>query len=164
MSIDSRLRSIIGPDQVGAILDGRVSEFDAASQLTRVKVGDGTLNVRALGLAAGTALRVQLLARDIIVSTHAPQHLSVRNSLPGVITRIDGDGDGGGGGEDADLITIDIGSQVVIARVTKAATEELALRPGVPVWALVKSVSLRGYPRSRPSQSGLLDREPQAGR
>jgi len=141
MSIDSRLRSIIGPDQVGAILDGRVSDFDAASQLTRVMVGDGILNVRAHGMAAGTALRVQLLARDIIVSTHAPQHLSVRNSLPGVITRIDSDAD------ESDLITIDIGAKAVLARVTKAATEELALRPGLPVWALVKSVSLRGYPR-----------------
>jgi len=148
MSLDSRLRSIIGPDQVGAILDGWVAGFDPASQLARVEVGNGTLNIRTKPLATGASLRVQLLARDIIVATHAPQHLSVRNSLQGVITRIDGDD------MDADLITIDIGAgraidlgtQRVLARITKAATEELALRPGLAVWALVKSVSLRGYP------------------
>jgi molybdate transport system ATP-binding protein len=148
MSLDSRLRSIIGPDQVGAILDGRVLGFDSLSHLAQVKVGNGTLNIRSKAVSPGASLRVQLLARDIIVATRAPQHLSVRNNLQGVITRIDGDD------ADADLITIDIGAgragdlgtQRVLARITKAATEELALRPGLAVWALVKSVSLRGYP------------------
>jgi ABC-type molybdate transport system ATPase subunit len=32
-----------------------------------------------------------------------------------------------------------------VARITRAASRELALTPGRPVWALVKSVSLRGH-------------------
>jgi len=139
MSLNPRLRSIIGPDEVGAIIDGIVLGVDSSSNLTRVRVGQGELNVQARGLAVGTALRVQLLARDIIVSTRIPQHLSVRNSLAGMVTSIHGDDD------DSDLITIDIGAEEIMARVTKAATRDLSLRPGMEAWALVKSVSLRGH-------------------
>jgi molybdate transport system ATP-binding protein len=89
-------------------------------------------------------VRVQLLARDIIVSTQMPQHLSVRNNLRGFITAVSGDD------AHTDLIAIDIGGTDVLARVTKAATRELALRPGMAAWALVKSVSLRAIPFANP--------------
>jgi len=144
MSLHPRLRAIIGPDEVGAIIDGVVLGSDPATHLTRVRVGHGEIKVQAAGLAAGTALRVQLLARDIIVSTRIPQHLSVRNSLAGVVTNIQGDD------PNADLITLDIGAAHIMARITKAATRELALRPGIQAWALVKSVSLRGHSFTAP--------------
>jgi molybdate transport system ATP-binding protein len=79
------------------------------------------------------------LARDIIVSTQMPRHLSVRNNLAGVVTGIQDDD------FDADLVTIDIGGAEILARITSAATRELSLQAGVKVWALVKSVSLRGH-------------------
>jgi molybdate transport system ATP-binding protein len=139
MSLDPRLRSIIGPDEVGAIIEGVVLGTDAASRLTRVRVGHGELRVHAGSLSAGTALRVQLLARDIIVSTQMPRHLSVRNNLAGVVTSIQDDD------FESDLVTIDIGGEEILARITKAATFELSLQPGVNAWALVKSVSLRGH-------------------
>ena len=68
-----------------------------------------------------------------------PRYLSVRNNLQGKVTAIDDD-DG-----NSDLISIDIGGAQIIARITKSATRELALKPGSPVWALIKSVSLRGH-------------------
>jgi molybdate transport system ATP-binding protein len=144
MSLDPHLRSIIGPDAVGAVIDGVVMGEDAASGLTRVRVGQGELKVPAAGMSPGTTLRVQLLARDIIVSTQLPQHLSVRNNLKGVVTAITGDD------ANSDLISIDIGGTQIMARVTKAATRELSLVPGLPAWALVKSVSLRAIPFAHP--------------
>jgi molybdate transport system ATP-binding protein len=65
--------------------------------------------------------------------------LSVRNNLAGVITAITGDD------ATSDLVSIDIGGAQIMARVTKAATRELSLAPGLPAWALVKSASLRGH-------------------
>ncbi|MDB6082357.1 MAG: molybdate transporter ATP-binding protein [Gammaproteobacteria bacterium] len=144
MSLDPHLRSIIGPDEVGAVIDGVVLGIDPASNLTRVRVGDGELNVQAENLRAGTALRVQLLARDIIVSTRAPEYLSVRNNIAGVVTGIHGDD------ADSDLVIIDIGGAQILARITKAATRALSLRPGMKAWALVKSVSLRGHSFAAP--------------
>jgi molybdate transport system ATP-binding protein len=140
MSLDPRLRSIIGPDEVGAIVDGTVLGVDSGTRLARVRVGSGELHVQAQApLAAGTALRVQLLARDIIISTRPPQNLSVRNSLAGVVKAIQADVN------DSDLVTIDVGGADILARITAAATRELCLRPGLAAWALVKSVSLRAH-------------------
>jgi molybdate transport system ATP-binding protein len=145
ISLDPKLRALIGPDAVGAIIDGTVIGADAPSGLTRIQVGNGEIKVEAAPLAVGTRMRVQLLARDVIVSTRAPQYLSVRNSLQGVVTAID-DGGGKGGEVGSDLVCIDIGADAsILARVTRAATRELGLAAGVPAWALVKAVSLRGH-------------------
>jgi molybdate transport system ATP-binding protein len=141
MSLDRRLRAMIGPDAVGAIVEGAV--IDREDGLLRVRVGEGQIRVNAPSSAPGATLRVQLLARDIIVSTQMPRFLSVRNNLKGTVTAVEDDGA-------SDLVSIDVGAglrtggPVILARVTKAATRELALVPGKPVWALVKSVSLRG--------------------
>jgi molybdate transport system ATP-binding protein len=143
MSLNPRLRAIIGADEVGAIIDGRIIGTDADSGLIRVQMGRGEIKIplHAVGHAAsgaGTALRIQLLARDIIVSTQRPEHLSVRNALAGTVLYIQDDGD-------SDLVTIDIGDRSIMARITKAATRDLALREGLQVWALIKSVSLRAH-------------------
>ena len=145
MSLNKDLRAIIGAEAVGAIVDGTVLGVEASSGLMRVQVGHGELKVRAAKVAVGAKLRVQLLARDLIVATGAPQNLSVRNILPGVITAVTGDD------ADSDLVAIDIGGTVIMARVTKAATRELALEPGLPAWALVKAVSLRSHSFAAPS-------------
>jgi ABC-type molybdate transport system ATPase subunit len=44
----------------------------------------------------------------------------------------------------SELLEIDIGGASVVARVTSAASAELALSVGRTVWVLVKTVSLRG--------------------
>jgi molybdate transport system ATP-binding protein len=140
MSLDPAVRAIIGPDAVGAIVDGTVLGVDASSGLTRVQVGQGELKINYGHGVAGSKMRVQLLARDIIVATHPAQQLSVRNSLEGVVRNISDDVD------DSDLIEIDIGGTLIMARITKAATRELHLVPGLGVWALVKTASLRPRP------------------
>ena len=114
--------------------------IDSSTGLTRVQVGRGEINVRCGNVAPGHRLRVQLLARDLIVATEPPRHLSVRNSLQGVIASVLDDVD------DSHLIAIDIGDTLIMARVTRAATRELGLVTGLTVWALVKTVSLRPHP------------------
>jgi molybdate transport system ATP-binding protein len=137
MSMNPGVRSIVGADAVGAIVDGTVLGVDP-SGLMRVRLGDGELKVEAVNVPVGAKLRVQLLARDLIVATRATEHLSVRNSLTGVVAAVSSDD------AHSDLIAIDVGGPLITARVTKAATFELGLRPGLVVWALVKAVSLRG--------------------
>ena len=148
MSLNKGLRSIIGADAVGAVVDGTVLGLDSSSGLVHVKVGHGELKLSAPDAAVGTRLRVQLLARDLIVATQAPHNLSVRNILAGVVTSVAGDD------AESDLIAIDIGGNrggtLVLARVAKAATRELHLAPGIPAWILVKSASLRVHPTAAP--------------
>ena len=140
MSLRPELRAIIGQDEIGAIVDGEVLGADSSSGLTRLRIGHGELKVRTPSIAAGVKLRVQILARDIIVATQVPENLSVRNILRGMVTAVTSDD------VDSDLVAIDVGGTPILARVTKAATRELSLRPGLAVWALVKAVSLRAHP------------------
>jgi len=145
MSLNPQVRAIIGADAVGAIIDGTALGVDSSSGLTRVQVGTGELMVQAAHVAIGAKLRVQLLARDLIVATQSPQYLSVRNSLAGTVTTVANDD------ANSDLIGIDIGGTEIMARVTKAATRELSITPGLRVWALVKAASLRARPISNAS-------------
>ena len=136
MSLRPELRRIVGPDAVGAVVDGEVQGVDAGVGLARVRIGAGELRVAAAGLAAGSRVRVQILARDVIIAVEEPRGLSVRNAVRGVISDIAPDG------PDAALVSIDVGGTVVLARVTVAAAQDLDLRTGRRIWALFKSVGI----------------------
>jgi len=145
VSLLPQLRAIVGPDAVGAVLDGRVAGADTAGgmadiQLSDLPPGRGVLRVSLPNARIGAALRVQLLARDIILATGPPHGLSVRNALEGTIASLTDDGN-----EDAVLVTVDIGGAMVLARVTREAVSALKLARGGAVWALVKAVSTRGH-------------------
>lgn len=139
VSLMPELRTIVGSEAVGAVLDGVVTAVDPVRGMADLQLGGGTLHVAAHGVQPGTHLRVQLLARDIILATQPPTAISVRNVLRGTVSDIVPDED------EARLVTIDIGKATVLARVTDAAVEALALRPGTDVWVLVKAVSTRGH-------------------
>ena len=140
LSLRPELRQIVGPDAVGSVLDGVVTRADASNGLVDLKIGAGTLHVSLQGAAAGTRIRIQLLARDIILATQKPQGLSVRNELEGVVTELTPDE------YDAVMVTVDIGGgAVVLSRITREAASSLGLQPGSKVWALVKAVSARGH-------------------
>jgi len=139
ISLNPTLRELVGADAIGAVVEGRVVAIDAATRLAEIAVGNGRINVAAQGLAVDQPVRLQLLARDLILALEVPRGLSVRNRLRGVVASVtDDDGD-------ASLVRVDIGGAQVVARITAAATQELGLRPGAAVWVLVKSAMLRGH-------------------
>lgn len=139
LSLHPELRAIIGSEAVGSVLRGTVQSLDGGTGLASVRIGDNSLQLNLRDARAGSAVRVQLLARDVILATSRPENLSVRNVLTGTVARIVADD------EDSDLVYVDIGGPSVLARVTRAASSSLALRPGLPVWVLVKTVSIRGH-------------------
>ncbi|MEJ1960650.1 MAG: molybdenum ABC transporter ATP-binding protein [Gammaproteobacteria bacterium] len=146
ISLEPALRAIVGPDEVGAVVDGIISSVDSERGLAELRIAGGTLRVsareildnRATHHGVGSGVRVQLLARDIILATEPPHSLSVRNAIEGTVTDITDDDD------DAALVRVDVGGESVLSRVTMAAVEALKLQRGSRVWVLVKAVSLRG--------------------
>lgn len=149
ISLRPELQAIVGSEAVGAILDGAVARVDAERGITDVQVGGGVLHVSLQEASVGARIRVQLLARDIILATEPPRGLSVRNALQGVIAEISDDVG------NAVLVKVDIGSgAAVLSRVTRHAVQDLGLRPGMGVWVLVKAVSARGHAYSGPTLVG----------
>jgi len=146
VSRDSRLRAIVGPDSVGAVVAGLVERIDAAG-LAIVRVGDAPLSVELEDATLGQRIQIQVLARDVIVATEAPRALSVRNVVPARVVSIVPDA-----GRSV-LIELDIGrTATLLARITARASQELGLLPDQQVWALIKAVSLRGHAFSVPAR------------
>ena len=139
VSLVPQLRAIVGPDSVGAVVDGVVTSVHASGGMAELRVGAGMLNVSVPGVKVGERVRVQLLARDIILATEEPRGLSVRNQLRGVITSVVDDEN------EARLVTVDVGGTKVLSRVTRGAVDALGLLNGMSVWVLVKAVSTRGH-------------------
>jgi molybdate transport system ATP-binding protein len=138
MSLQPQLRQIVGADAVGAVLNGEV-ESVSSEGLAVVCIGEARLSVNKPQVRVGTRVRVQLLARDLILAIEPPRGLSVRNVIQGCVLDVSRDDD------ETDLVRVDVGSAVVMARVTRAATQELKLTSGRSVWVLVKAVSMRSH-------------------
>jgi molybdate transport system ATP-binding protein len=135
VSLEPALRAIVGSDAVGAVVEGVVTSMDADEDLADVRIGQHQLWVAGRGLKLGQRTRLQLLARDLILAIEEPRGISVRNHLRGTVRAIVHD-------SGAHLVEVDIGGAILMARVTTRATHELELAPGLPVWVLVKAVSV----------------------
>ena len=140
MSLRPELRAIVGPELAGSVVEGVVTSVNASGGGCGRRASDsGTLRVSLRGAVPGARLRLQLLARDVILATRAIHGLSVRNAVCGAIAEISPDV------EDTVLVSVDIGGAIVLSRITRAALAALRLHTGQPVWALMKAVSMRGH-------------------
>ena len=144
------LREIVGPDAVGAVMQGVVEGTDDAG-LTKVRVGDAELVVdepaTLFQRAVGQRIQIQVLARDVIVAAARPSGLSVRNLVAARVVSVKPDVGR------AVLVELDIGrTATLLARITASAAEELGLSSDKQVWALIKAVSLRGHVFTAPAR------------
>jgi molybdate transport system ATP-binding protein len=145
LSLDPRLRGLVGSDAVGAVLEVEVTAVDPVTGLVSVAVGRGRLRLALPDARVGARLRLHVLARDVILATEPPHGLSVRNALEGTLAEVVTEG------RDEALAIVDLAGSRLLARITREAVDELGLRPGLPVWTLVKAASLRGHVFARAS-------------
>jgi molybdate transport system ATP-binding protein len=144
VSLAPALRSIVGPDGIGAVLEGRIIDAAPAGGLATLQLGGGALKVAGDGLVVGQRARVHLLARDVILATTRPEHLSVRNALSGKVLAIAPDD------AEAELVRVDVGGSTLVARVSREAVAALGLAPGQAIWALAKATSLHAHALASP--------------
>jgi molybdate transport system ATP-binding protein len=129
----------------GAVIDAAVEAHDDAFDLTLLRSRAGVWRLPRLALAPGEPLRLRVRARDVMLATKAPQGVSALNVVAGVVAVI-----GPEAGPVVD-VRLDCSGETLVARLTRYSVAQLGLRPGTPVFALVKSVSF-----DRRSLSGLL--------
>jgi molybdate transport system ATP-binding protein len=121
-----------------SVVTGRFAAVDAAYDLTEIAHPAGTIWLTGRAGPIGREARVVVRATDITLAKARPQNLSVRTTLAGTIAGIEADEDGPLAGVSIDLE----GHGHLFALATRKAIDELALRPGDRVFALVKSVAL----------------------
>jgi molybdate transport system ATP-binding protein len=127
---------LMGRQEAGAILPARVIAHDPADGLTELAVSGGRIWLPQLDAAPGAALRLRIRARDLILADHRPTGLSTLNALPATVERIGADT---GPVVDVGLVC---GTDRLIARITRRSLAALALAPGKPCWAVLKTVAV----------------------
>ena len=123
--------------EAGVVIESVVGSIESQWHLTRMDFDGGSVWIRDPGLALGAKARVRILASDISLAREQPGKSSIQNVLQGQIDAMRDDEHPG-----LVLVRVKVGEAALLARVTKRAVSELALKPGDTVWTQVKSVAL----------------------
>ena len=124
-------------DDAAGILAGYVHSHDFERGLSLVACGGLVFYVPQQDVPPQTAVRLLVPAREVIIALDAPRQISVNNVVQAVVVAI-----GRQEGAHAALVELDVGGGQLLSRITLDAAERLALRPGMAVLALVKSMSV----------------------
>jgi len=116
---------------VGAVIDARIESH--GEDLSVLVFDNGRLLVPRIAREAGARVRVRLRAEDIMLAREEPRAISANNILPATIAAI------ARGPRQAD-VQLALGAARMVARITLASAKRLELAPGMPVFAIVKSV------------------------
>ncbi|MDR2000955.1 MAG: molybdenum ABC transporter ATP-binding protein [Zoogloeaceae bacterium] len=128
-------------DGAGALLDGIVESTDAAYGLMSVRFGnDHTGHIRCLQTtpprAAGSPVRLRILARDVSIALAPAQDTSILNIVPATVREIADTGTA------QVLLRLNTHGMPLLARITRKSADTLALVPGMPVYAQIKGIAV----------------------
>jgi molybdate transport system ATP-binding protein len=122
--------------QAGAVLLGKVQSMDTVHALATISLSAERIILPDARVAPGQAVRIHIPERDVMVAIKRPEGLSALNVLEGTVVSLEPDDDG------TTRVGIRSGSDVIFARITTFSAERLALAPGKPAYAVIKTVAL----------------------
>jgi molybdate transport system ATP-binding protein len=129
------LRDAIG---IGTIVDTVVSRIDAERGLLELAFDGGVLLAPRRDVQVGERVRVRIPAREVILASSPPHGLSLHNVLSGTVVMLQAEPS-----LDQVVVQLAVGNLVLLAEVTRDAVERLHIATGTPLYALIKSVSMR---------------------
>ncbi|MEL7029751.1 MAG: molybdenum ABC transporter ATP-binding protein, partial [Pseudomonadota bacterium] len=131
------LQPLTGRFEAGVLLEGRIVAHDRRLQLTEVETDGVRLTLPiAEDYAPGAPVRLRILARDVAVATKKPDAVSIRNIVAVDVDEIVDEPE-----SPFAEVFLKLGENRLRARVTRAAVEDLDLRPGI-------SASVAGSPQA----------------
>ncbi len=130
--LDTRLSR---EEQAAAIVLGSVLRRDPEYGLTELEV-EGEILLVAQQQAPGQSRRLRVPARDVSVCRQRPMDSSILNILPVTLTQLEADG------EARVMLRLALGSQYLLARITRKSANRLQLQVGDRLFAQIKSAAL----------------------
>lgn len=124
-------------DEASGVLQAKVSRHDTEYALSELLVGNMTLWTSQCQLAPGTPVRLRIFARDVSLALTPPTGSSIQNLLPATIRQLQSDADAA-----QLMVHLDVNGQVLLARITRRAADQLRIEAGTGVYAQIKAVSL----------------------
>jgi molybdate transport system ATP-binding protein len=113
-----------------------IAEHESHYHLTHVDFDGGSLNIPAVDAKIGTALRIQIYARDVSIALTEPSATSILNVLPAIISEFTEGRDGQA------LIQLQVGKNLLLAHITRKSLLLLDLQIGMPVFVQIKGTSI----------------------
>ncbi len=120
----------------GSVLDAVVARHDETFQLSVLSSRAGELQVPRLTAPVGAVVRAYIRGRDVMLSLRPPEEISALNVLAGRVAAIVPTSNGAQA-----EVRLDCNGAALTARLTAKSVQRLALAPGLPVFAVIKSVS-----------------------
>ena len=131
--LDTRLSR---EDQAAAIVVGTTAHHDARFSLTELDVEGQPLLLAGPRLAPGQLRRLRIPARDVSVCRQRPTDSSILNILPVTLSDVLEEG------PSRVLLRLALGSQFLLARITRKSAAHLQLQVGDRLYAQIKSAAL----------------------
>ena len=133
--------AVSGHFEAGALLHARVQRQLPEYALTELDIAGQRLTLPQIDAPSGTPVRVRVRARDVAIALARVDGVSIRNQFQARVRHIDTDPATAYAEVTLNLSGADPAAVHLRARITREALSTLGLKPGQPVWALVKSVS-----------------------
>lgn len=125
----------LGLRDAGSVINAVLAGHDCDG-LTRLQTSAGPIWLPHVDAAIGAKVRVRIAAQDVILARSRPQGLSALNILPATVTALRlGEGPGA-------LVQMQVGSDLLLARITRRSATNLALTEGATVFVVLKSVAV----------------------
>jgi len=134
MLADLDISALTGTPSFGAVIDTRVSAHREAEGLSVLSFDGGALIVPLLRRQVGQRLRVRIRAEDVMLAAEEPRTISANNVLLSTVANLRETGS-----THAD-VQLRCGNARFVARITRASAHRLGLKPGMPMFAVMKSV------------------------
>lgn len=132
----SVLHGALGPREADGLAPFRAREKDAFT----FWIGAPD-SARAMGAATPGDTRLRVLARDVAIACQRQEGISMLNQLPCRITAISHEGDGAQPGRSVIFLALADG-QSLLAELSHRSVENLGLKIGQTVFALIKTAAL----------------------
>ncbi|MGK2927898.1 MAG: TOBE domain-containing protein, partial [Lysobacterales bacterium] len=119
-----------------SVIEAKVAAHDEEYRLTHLEFAGGQLTLARQAVAAGSAVRLRLAARDVSLTLQRQTGTSILNILPVIVQDISL--------SDEAQVTVRLlaGRVPILARVTRKSARDLGLQPGMAVYAQVKGIAL----------------------
>lgn len=119
-----------------SVIEATVSDHDEEYRLTRLEFAGGQFIMARQPIAVGSPVRLRLAARDVSLTLQRQSGTSILNILPVTVDEISLD--------DEAQVTVRVlaGGVPILARITRKSALELALQPGLEVFAQAKGIAL----------------------
>jgi molybdate transport system ATP-binding protein len=124
-------------DEVGVLVAAEVARHDEDLRLTELEFSGGRILLPLRDFEVGRRLRVRFLARDISLTRQRAEETSILNIFPAFVLDVKRPE------SSQPLVILEVGNEVLFARISYGSLLALGLQAGSQVWAQVKGVALR---------------------